>query len=497
MKSRKFSEYIKPATTAGIIMAVLAIGHNTYPNRFYFPISNAQGASTEIAVVPQSARKAAPGLYDFSEIAAQQGPAVVNISISAKIKSSFSGFSQMNPSDPFYEFFRRFKIPVPQRGIPAHDMGSGFIISPDGVILTNAHVVANADEVTVKLIDKREFKAKILGLDKPSDVAVLKIEAQNLPTVKIGDSRHARVGEWVIAIGSPYGLENSVTAGIISAKSRSLSKEGHVPFLQTDVAVNPGNSGGPLFNMDGEVIGINSQIYSHSGGYQGLSFAIPIDVAMNIERQLREHGKVSRGRLGIVIQELNQQLADSFGLDKPSGALVNSVEKGSAAEKAGIEPGDVILKFNGKDIVHSAELPALVADVAPGSQAKIEVWHSGKLKIVSLNVGEMKTAEVKNKVGKQGSNKPGLAVRALTADERRKFEITGGLLVESVDDDGPVSRAGIQPDDVILSINGEKIASVEQFHSLAAKHSKHMAWLILRGDQKMFVPINLDSIHKE
>jgi serine protease Do len=497
MKLRKLSGGLKASAAVGIATVLLAMGHETYFDRLYSPISNAQAASAEIDATPQSGRKTVPGLYDFSEIVAQQGPAVVNITVSTRIKSNVSGFSQINPTDPVYEFFKRFKIPVPQAEIPAHEMGSGFIISPDGVILTNAHVVENADEVIVRLIDKREFKAKILGADKLSDVAVLKIDAQNLRTVKIGDSRQTRVGEWVIAIGSPYGLENSVSAGIISAKSRSLAKEGNVPFLQTDAAVNPGNSGGPLFNMNGEVIGINSQIYSHSGGYQGLSFAIPIDVAMNIERQLREHGKVSRGRLGIAIQDLSQQLADSFGLDKPAGALVSSVEKGSAAEKAGIDVGDIILKFNGTDIVHSTELPALVADVAPGTPVKIEVWHAGKQKVVPVVVGEMKTAGIKENTGKHGGNKLGLAVRALTAEERRRIEMPGGILIESVSDEGPAARAGLRNGDVILSINGERLVSVEQFYSMVAKNGKRMAWLILREDQKMFVPISVDSVHRE
>ncbi len=445
------------------------------------------------ATVPQPTRRPPSSLPDFADIAAQLGPAVVNISVSTKAQDSFQGmpgFPQMNPDDPLYDFFRRFQ-PVPPRGnIPMQELGSGFIVSADGIILTNAHVVADADVVTVKLTDKREFKAKVLGLDKPSDVAVLKIDANNLPTVQIGDPQQARVGEWVIAIGSPFGFENSVTAGIVSAKSRSLNDEGYVPFLQTDVAVNPGNSGGPLCNTYGEVIGINSQIYSRSGGYQGLSFAIPIDVAMKVERQLIAHGKVDRGRLGVMIQEVSPQLAETFGLNKAVGALVSSVEKGSAAEKAGVEPGDVILKFNGKDISRSAELPPLVSELVPGTAAQLQLWHKGKARDITVNLGEMKTAVLTKKIDQLDSDKLGLAVRPLTQEERSEADVAGGVVVEQVKG-GSAARAGIRPGDVILSVNGVNITSVDSLRSVLAKQNKHVALLVLRGDQKMFVPINL------
>lgn len=481
----------------GIALVVVAASIGGYIYRGTVPINEAKAVSlaqpTPASNPNGSAATPVIKLPDFAEIASQQGPAVVNISVSGSVKTGFSGFPgfpQMDPNDPFYEFFRRFQVPPQNDSVPTHGLGSGFIVSPDGVILTNAHVVSGADEVIVKLTDKREFKAKVIAIDKLSDVAVLKIKADGLPTVKIGDPQNARVGEWVIAIGSPFGFENTVTAGIISAKSRSLPDEGYVPFLQTDVPVNPGNSGGPLFNMKGEVIGINSQIYSRSGGFQGLSFAIPIDVAMNVEQQLLEHGKVSRGRLGVMVQDVNQQLADTFGLDKPAGALVSSVEKNSPAEKAGIQPGDVILKFDGKGIGSSSDLPPLVSKLSPGTEANIELWRKGKILKISLSVGEMKVAgrkgdsEEENKVGL------GLTVRPLTPEERKQADVASGLLVENAGE-GPAARAGIQAGDVILSVNGENAASIEKLSSLARKAHKPLALLILRGEQQLFVPVPL------
>lgn len=491
MELKKQTITIKRSVMAIVISAALLGGYGVHAYRDNLVFPEAHGATEEVAKIQPVAGKATVALPDFADIVSREGPAVVNISVSGSVKAGFPGFPQMDPNDPFYEFFRHFQMPAPQGSVPTHGLGSGFIVSSDGVILTNAHVVADADEVTVKLTDKREFKAKVKGIDKVSDVAVLKIDAHNLPTVNIGNADQSRVGEWVIAIGSPFGFENSVTAGIISAKSRSLPDEGYVPFLQTDVAVNPGNSGGPLFNMNGEVIGINSQIYTRSGGYQGLSFAIPINVAMKVERQLLDHGKVSRGRLGVMIQGVNQQLADTFGLDKPVGALVSSVERGGPAEKAGIEPGDVILKFNGKDIVRSSDLPPLVSDLAPGARATLQLWRKGKIREISMNVGEMKAAEDKGKPDVQGKEELGLAVRPLTREESRQVDVAGGLLVENVAD-GPAARAGIQAGDVILSVNGDKTTSVEQLRSLVAKNGKHIALLVLRRGQKMFVPIGPD-----
>ncbi len=486
----KLSENSAKYALASIALSlILAGGYEAYAHREHSVIPEAVAAQNDVSPV----RKNTVTLPDFAEIAAQQGAAVVNISVSGSAPSGlsgFPGFPQVDPNDPFYEFFRRFQVPgQPQGRTPTHGMGSGFIVSSDGVIITNAHVIADAEEVIVKLTDKREFKAKVKGQDKFSDVAVLKIDAKDLPVVKIGNPKNARVGEWVIAIGSPFGFENTVTAGIISAKSRSLEDEGNEPFLQTDVAVNPGNSGGPLFNMNGEVIGINSQIFSRSGGYQGLSFAIPIDVAMKVEKQLLDNGKVSRGRLGVMIQEVNQQLADTFGLDKPMGALVSSVENDSPADKAGIEAGDVILKFNSKEIASSSELPGLVADVVPGSSANLTLWRKGKTKDITLNVGERVASET-GKSGAQEKSDLGLSARPLTADERKQAGVSEGLLVQSVSD-GPAAKAGIRPGDIILSVNSEKVSSVKQLNALINKNGKRSALLILRGEQKMFVPFSM------
>lgn len=451
----------------------------------------APAAPVAAAAAPASA---VINLPDFSSIVERQGPAVVNISVVGKARA----MPQFDPNDPFYEFFRRFGgVPGMPGGPgrkgapPSHSMGSGFIVSADGVILTNAHVVADAAEVVVKLTDKRELKAKVVGLDKQTDVAVLKVDAKNLPTVAIGSAQQAKVGEWVLAIGSPFGFENTVTSGIISAKSRSLPEEGYVPFLQTDVAINPGNSGGPLFNLRGEVIGINSQIYSRSGGYQGVSFAIPIEVAMKVERQLLDTGKVSRGRLGIVIQDVDQALANSFNLDKPGGALISEVETGGPADKSGLKAGDVILKFNGTAVTRSGELPPLVADVAPGSKAAVEIWRDGKMQSKSVTVGETKEKGkgVGNGDSGDAEDKLGLAVRPLSKQEQRQVGLGGGLLVEDVD--GAAEKAGIQPGDVVLAVNGVGVNSAEQLKVLIGKAGKRVALLIQREGRKLFVPVDL------
>ncbi|HEV7820645.1 MAG TPA: DegQ family serine endoprotease, partial [Burkholderiales bacterium] len=377
------------------------------------------------------------------------------------------------------------------------------IISTDGFILTNAHVVEAADEINVKLNDKREFKAKVIGSDKRTDIALIKIEATGLPAVKFGDPNKLKVGEWVIAIGSPFGFENSVTAGIVSAKGRSLPQENFVPFIQTDAAVNPGNSGGPLFNMRGEVIGINSQIYSRTGGFMGLSFSIPIDVANDIANQLKTGGKVTRGRIGVVIQPVTRELAESFGLPKPAGALVSSVEKGSPAEKAGIEAGDVILKFNGRDVTSSEDLPRLVGSTKPGAKAAVQLMRNKASREVSLVVGEMpdetRTAQQRSQRRGPGAKPPGESVSRLgmtlsepTAEQRKELKITGGILVEEAQ--GAAAKAGIRRGDIILAVNNQDVKSLEQFTQLMAQFEKGkiVAMLVRRGGNALYIPFRIE-----
>lgn len=480
---------LKLTVAAAALTAALTAGYSIGTNSFF---DNAHAANPPVVVAATPAVAPAATLPDMSSIVAKNGPAVVNISVSGTRKSSAgsSEMPQLDPDDPFYEFFKRFGVPQQRGDTPMRGQGSGFIVSADGTILTNAHVVEGADEVTVKLTDKREFKAKVLGSDKTSDVAVLKIDAKNLPVVTNGSAANTRVGDWVLAIGSPFGFENSATAGIVSAKSRSLPDGSYVPFIQTDVAVNPGNSGGPLFNMAGEVIGINSQIYSRNGGYQGLSFAIPIEVAMNIEQQIVKFGKVQRGRLGVSIQEINQSLAESFGLKKNAGALIGSVEKDSPAAKAGLEPGDVILSINGQEIGSSSELPAIVAIIPPGDTAKLQVWRKGSTRQIDVQVGKFGDEKVASKDSPEADKgRLGVSVRALTPEEQRQAEIKGGVLVQSVS--GAAARAGIQPGDIVLSVNGEAVAKPEQLRALVAKAGKRIALLVQRGDGRLFVPIDL------
>jgi serine protease Do len=476
---------VRSLIAAGVISAV---GAGAFSAGHWFP-QEAAAASAPLSVATASSASAL--LPDFTGIVERNGPAVVNISVTHDVKTAANmpQFEGLDPNSPFFEYFRQFPGAAPHGSAPEHGQGSGFIVSPDGIILTNAHVVDAATEVTVRLTDRREFRAKVLGSDKPSDVAVLKIEATGLPTVKLGSSTNEKVGEWVLAIGSPFGFENSVTSGIVSAKSRSLPDGTYIPFIQTDVAVNPGNSGGPLFNMKGEVIGINAQIFTHSGGYQGLSFAVPIDLAVKVKDQLQQFGKVSRGRLGVTIQEVNQQLADSFGLKAPGGALVASVEESGPAAKAGIKAGDVILRLNGRAISSSAELPAQVADVKPGTNATLEISRNGATKEIEVKVGELKGAKVASADSAgQDHGRLGLALRPLNPEERQQAG-TKGLVVEQAS--GPAARAGIQPGDVLLAVNGTSIQSVEQLRALVAKSGKTMALLIQRDDGKIFVPVDL------
>lgn len=443
-------------------------------------------------------------LPDFPQITERYGPAVVNISVTGTTKVSdddaLAQGEDGSGMDPFLEFFKRFQqgqgmSPGQRRGapqeMPTRGQGSGFIVSPDGIILTNAHVVKDAKEVTVKLTDRREFRAKVLGSDPKTDVAVLRIDAKNLPVVSIGKTSDLRVGEWVLAIGSPFGFENTVTAGVVSAKGRSLPDDSAVPFIQTDVAVNPGNSGGPLFNSRGEVVGINSQIYSRSGGYQGVSFAIPMDIATKIKDQIVATGKAEHARLGVAVQEVNQTFANSFKLDKPEGALVSNVEKGGPADKAGLQPGDVIRKVNGQPVVSSGDLPAVISMAAPGDTVKLEIWRQGASKELSARLANAndKTKEVVGKNEAPAQGKLGLALRPLQPDERQEAGVDSGLVVQQAS--GPAALAGVQSGDVLISINGTAVKNVDQVRAAVAKSDKSVALLIQRGSDRIFVPVNL------
>jgi serine protease Do len=441
------------------------------------------------AAAPAVAKPATAALPDFSSLVEQYGDAVVNISVSGTTPVASSPFPDFGDNDPFRDFFRGLPQ-APRQQMPMRGEGSGFIINSDGLVLTNAHVVANARQVTVKLVDRREYQAKVLGHDERSDIALLKIEAKNLPSVKLGDPSKVKPGEWVLAIGAPFGFENTVTAGVVSATGRSLPDGSYVPFIQTDVAVNPGNSGGPLFNLDGEVIGVNSQIYSRTGGYQGVSFAIPIDVAMQVGRQLQANGKVTRGKLGVTVQEVTQPLADSFGLDRPQGALISGVEHGSPAERAGLESGDIILGLNGRAIAQSGQLPVAIATLAPGTKVKLQIWREKAKRDVTVTLGEMdgpQTAQASD--GPAESGRLGLAVRPLTPDEQSQLELKGGLLVEDVN--GPALEAGVQPGDVVISANGTPVKSIEQLRKLTSESKGSIALLVQRGDARIFVPVQL------
>ena len=502
VRNQLFGALLGAAAVAAPVGALYALGAG--PGA---PPAAAQVAPTVPAPATGNPNAVLP---DFSTMVQKYGSAVVNISVVSKVPASYtqgdqnsddddddsgpqSGPQGQNPfgpgQNPFGQFFRG--IPMqPQQPQPMHGEGSGFIVSPDGTILTNAHVVSGASEVTVRLTDRREYVAKVIGVDTKSDVAVIRIPAKNLPTVKLGDTHNLKVGEWVVAIGAPFGFENSVTAGIVSAKGRTLPDSGYVPFIQTDVPINPGNSGGPLFNMRGEVVGINSQIYTRSGGYQGVSFSIPIDVAMGVSTQLQAHGHVTRGKLGVVIQNVDQGLADSFGLPQPEGALVSSVEKGGAAERAGVEPGDVILKLNGEPVSQSTELPAVVAGLAPGTTVKLELWRNHASREVNVKLAEMEDKRTASNVDHpQAGGKLGLAVRPLTSQEQHQANTQGGLLVEQVK--GPAADAGLQQGDIVIAANGAPVSSVADLRTAVEKSKSHIALLVQRGETRLFVPVRV------
>ena len=469
------------------------------------------GAAFTALAPLQPATAQVRALPDFTDLVDQVGPSVVNIRTMEKVKSRSQ--QGMPGDEEFLEFFRRFGIPAPN--IPGHPrqaprqnrpqqeeeqprgVGSGFVLTADGFIMTNAHVVDGADEVLVTLTDKREFKAKIIGADKRTDVAVVKIEATGLPAVKVGDVGKLRVGEWVMAIGSPFGLESTVTAGIVSAKQRDTGE--YLPFIQTDVAINPGNSGGPLINMRGEVVGINSQIYSRSGGFMGISFAIPMDEAVRVSEQLRSSGRVSRGRIGVQIDQVSKEVAESIGLGKASGALVRGVETGSPAEKAGIEAGDIITKFDGKAIDKSSDLPRIVGSTKPGNKSTVTVFRRGATKELSITIAEIEPekasakASVKDEKPKASSAAQvfGLAVSELTEAQRKELKIKGGVRVESATE--AAARAGLREGDVILALANNEVNNVKDFDAILAKFdkSKPLNVLFRRDDWTQYAVIRV------
>src|SRR6185503_11689576 len=463
-------------------------------------------STVAVAAPAQQAPKSAAGgrsanLPDFTTLMKQQGPAVVNVITKrdpkvARNESRGGGAGPSAPDDPLAEFFRRFMPDSPERERgPGQGMGlgSGFIISQDGYVLTNAHVVAGDGEVTVRLADaKREFKAKVIGADERTDVALLKIEATGLPTVKLGKSAALQPGEWVAAIGSPFGFENTITAGIVSATGRSLPAETYVPFIQTDVAVNPGNSGGPLINLAGEVVGVNSMIYSQTGGYMGVSFAIPIEVALEVGKQLRSEGKVTRGRLGVRIQPMTRELAQSFQLQETDGALIATVEPGSPADKAGLKPGDVVLGFNGQKLDDPNKLPRLVAATRPGQSATLRIWRNGKAEDVKFTAAELMAEAKAAKPAaekSQTANRLGLVVSELPGAQRRALGVDYALLVENADSARSPLRAG----DVIVAVGRETFKSVEEFERLLEqrKQGDTVALLVRRGEATVYVPVEV------
>lgn len=474
-----------------------------------FLVALSLSAGAFVATAPlQPAMAQARALPDFTDLVDQVGPSVVNIRTMEKVVARQPGGQG---DEDMMEFFRRFGIPMPNvpgnpRQVPRQNkpqqeeeqprgVGSGFILTADGFIMTNAHVVDGADEVLVTLTDKREFKAKIIGTDKRTDVAVVKIEATGLPAVKVGDVSRLRVGEWVMAIGSPFGLESTVTAGIVSAKQRDTGD--FLPFIQTDVAINPGNSGGPLINMRGEVVGINSQIYSRSGGFMGISFAIPMDEAVRVSDQLRSSGRVSRGRIGVQIEQVNKDVAESIGLGKSVGAMVRGVEAGSPAEKAGIEAGDIITRFDGKAIEKSSDLPRMVGGTKPGTKSTITVFRRGTSKDLSITIAEVEADKPSVKTSSR-DEKPkasaagqavGLSVSELTDAQKKELKVKGGVKVDSAVD--AAARAGLREGDVILALANVDVLSVKEFEAALAKHdkTKPLPVLIRRGELAQFVII--------
>jgi len=489
---------LRVTTMAWSALGLIALGTATgltAPSLFESKDSPAAPAATAVAAQPTDGPIPLMTAPNYRAIVARNQAAVVGITTAGEMKtSSPREFNFGNPNDddnPLSQFFRSIPAPAPRGHALMHAQGSGFLVSGDGVILTNAHVVDGAKEVTVKLSDHREYKAKVLGADRSSDIAVLKIDAHGLPYVRIGNSDKLGVGDYVLAIGEPFGLEETATAGIVSAKGRSLPGDGYVPFIQTDAAVNPGNSGGPLFDADGSVVGINAQIYSNSGGYQGVSFAIPINLAVQVEDQIVKTGKVAHARLGLEIQTLDQSLADSFKLPAPDGALVAKVDPDSAAARAGIKVGDVILKYNGETIVDAGQLSAHVGQAMPGDKATLDVWRDGKTSTLTATIGSASPVTVADAADQGAAGQPrlGLALRPLNPAERQQAGVSGGLLVEQ--SQGHAADAGIQPGDVVLSVDGTPVDSVAQLRKMIGSRDKQVALLIQRGENRLFVPVSL------
>ena len=480
------------AAVAGIF--VLVVAHQ----RSHADAGPVQSAAPTLAAASPGGYAAAhvTGLPDFSGLVAEAGGAVVNVSVTEKPQkiSPLNGQGG-DADDPLSQFFRRFQTPGPERAPPSKGVGSGFIVSSDGYVLTNAHVVSDASEVIVTLTDRREFPAKVIGIDKASDVALIKIAATGLPTVRFGDPSKLRPGQWAIAIGSPFGFENSVTAGVISALGRPLNdgnNSSYVTFIQTDAAVNPGNSGGPLFNIDGEVIGINSQIYSRTGGYMGVSFAIPIDLALQVKEQLQKNGKVVRSRIGVSVQDIRQQLALSFGLTAPHGALISAVDPTGPGEQAGLKAGDVITSVNGRNIDHSWDLPAIISQLPPGSSARLGIWHDRKATEVTVKtvlLEDSPTQVARTSGGEDGGGKLGLVLRSLKPNEQQELHTKGRLLIEDVS--GPALAAGLQPGDVVLGVNGVGVASVADLKREIARAGHNVALLVQREDAQLYYPVDV------
>jgi serine protease Do len=465
-------------------------------------VRSARAASSVVAALALFAMTAQAWgrteLPDFENLVEEHGPAVVSISTTRQTAALGSGPRGGPGQEQIPEFFRRFfdqqpgqQMPRPE---PANAIGSGFIISEDGYILTNAHVVREAKEILVGLTDRREFPAEVIGADTKTDVALLKIDAEDLPVVSVGNSDALNVGQWVLAIGNPFGLEYTATQGIVSAVSRSLPDDTYVPFIQSDVAVNPGNSGGPLFDLEGNVIGVNSQIYSRTGGYMGLSFAIPINLAMNIADQLKDKGHVDRGWLGVAIQDMNKELAESFGMERPQGALISSVTADSPAAKAGLKPGDVIVRYNDQEVPGSSALPPLVGSTKSGSKVPVEVLRNGKEKSLTVEIGELEEQRVA--AAGDWTAKPGtlgVVVGELDAEQRDALGEDRGVVIRQLDPAGPAAQAGIQPNDVILTFNHKDIESPKELADVveSAPRDKAVAVLVQRNDQTQFLTVTI------